>query len=167
MAKEGAQMKQKKKRLHRVKFLQLKKERRMDKKLSESIKELTQSIKNLNGCTVLKCPQWFCWFTGICCCIQMIATIILAVCVGCSLCNNSILTINIKCFIILSGIILCSCIGSVVCLVCILKIHRYSLLTAEYNETIGKINSDSGKDDEKMKYTVAVYQHYCQSLTKR
>jgi len=113
----------KKKRPHRVKFLQLKKENRV---------KILQVIKNLNGCTVLN--------------INMMELIIL---------------------IMLIGIILCLIVGVIINLICILKISRQYLLKDGYNEAIKKINDNTGYSEAKMKYTVAAYQHYCQSLTKR
>lgn len=172
MAKNGMQMKQKIKRKHPhwVKFLQMKKEYRMCnqsiKDLSKSIDKLTRAIEKVNDCPVLKCPKWLCWCTVICLAIQIIIAIVFIICIRCNLCNTGAIAISIK-YLILSGISLCSCIGAVVCLVSILKMHRYSLLTAGYEKAIDEIHLISCSAEAKMKYTAAVYQHYCQSLTKK
>lgn len=168
MAKNGIQMKRKMRRKHphRVKFLQMKKEHRMcnrsTKDLDESIKEITESVKNLSDCTVLKCPQWLCWCTGICCCLEIIATIIVVI-------LGYVFYPYKPTIIIVCGTILCVLFisASIITLIRIRKISRFVILTAGYEKAIQEINRGSDTAEAKMKYTAAVYQHYCQSLTKR
>ena len=136
------------------------------KDLSKSINKLTRAIEKVNDCPVLKCPKWLCWCTVLCLVIQIIIAIVFIICIGCNLYNTGAIAISIKC-LILSGISLCSCIGAVVCLVSILKMHRYSLLTAGYERAIQEINKNAHSAEAKIKHTAALYQHYCQSLTKR
>ncbi|MFC1240131.1 hypothetical protein ACFGOO_12040 [Treponema vincentii] len=165
-------MKQKirRKHPHRVKFLQMKKEYRMCnqsiKDLSESIDKLTRAIKKANDCPVLKCPKWLCWCTVICLVIQIIIAIVFIICVGCNLCNTGAIAISIKC-LILGGISLGILILNYLSLIRIQTISRYIILTAGYEKAIQDINRGSDTAEAKMKYTAAVYQHYCQSLTKK
>ena len=168
MAKNGIQMKQKIKRKHphRVKFLQMKKEHRMcnrsTKDLGENIKEITESVKNLSDCTVLKCPQWLCWCTGICCCLEIIATIIVIM-------LGYVWYPYEPTIIIVCGTILCVLFisASIISLIHIRKISRFVILTAGYERAIQEINKNAHSAEAKIKHTAALSQHYCQSLTKK
>ena len=129
---------------------------RSTKDLGESIKEITESIKNLSDCTVLRCPQWLCWCTGICCCLEIIATIIVVI-------------LGYVFYPYEPTIIICVLFisASIISLIHIRKISRFVILTAGYERAIQEINKNAHSAEAKMKYTAAVYQHYCQSLTKK
>lgn len=135
---------------------------RSTKDLDESIKEITESVKNLSDCRVLKYPQWLCWCTGICCYIPIIATIIMII-------LGYVFCIYEPTIIIICGTILCVVFisASIINLIRIQTISRYIVLTAGYEKAIQEINRGSDTAEAKMKYTAAVYQHYCQSLTKK
>ena len=163
-------MKQKirRKHPHRVKFLQMKKEYRMCnqsiKDLSESIDKLTRAIKKANDCPVLKCPKWLCWCTVLCFAIYTVIAIFTAGYLGYLVCTNT--PIDRRIIIVLS-IFLCLSILSIINLIYTLKINRQTLLKNGYNDAINTINQNIYNAEEKMKYTAVLYQHYCQSLTKR
>lgn len=135
---------------------------RSTKDLGESIKEITESVKNLSDCRVLKCPKWLCWCTGICCCLEIIATIIMII-------LGYVFYPYEPTIIIVCGTILCVLFisASIISLMHIRKISRFVILTAGYEKAIQEINRGSDTAEAKMKYTAAVYQHYCQSLTKK
>lgn len=160
-------MKQKirRKHPHRVKFLQMKKEDRMCnqsiKDLGESIDKLTRAIEKVNDCSVLKRPKWMCW--RMCCCGQILASIIAAGYLGYLVYQQRRLTE----LLIVSGIFLCLFIYALITLIHMVKINRQSLLTTGYNEAIQEINKNAHSTETKINHTITLYQHYCQSLTKR
>lgn len=71
--------------------------------------------------------------------------------------------------IIVCGTILCVLFisASIISLIHIRKISRFVILTAGYERAIQEINKNAHSAEAKMKYTAALYQHYCQSLTKK
>lgn len=129
----------------------------MDKKLSESIKEITESVKNLSGYIMSK---RLCWCTGICCCIQAAIIVIIF---------GYVFYIDEPTIIIVCGTILyvLSISVLIISFTHIWKMSRFVILTAGYEKAIQEINRGCDTAEAKMKYTVAVYQHYCQSLTKK
>ena len=133
------------------------------KDLSKSIDKLTRAIKKANDCPVLKCPKWLCWCTVICFAIYTVIAIFTAGYLGYLVCTNT--PIDRRIIIVLS-IFLCLSILSIINLIYTLKINRQSLLTTGYNEAIQEINKNAHSTETKIKHTVTLYQHYCQSLTK-
>ena len=74
---------------------------------------------------------------------------------------------DIICFIILGGISLGILILNYLSLIRIQTISQYIVLTAGYERAIQEINKNAHSTETKIKHTVTLYQHYCQSLTKR
>lgn len=133
----------------------------------EVVQKFIQNIKQIYAVTYL---NGLCKCMCICCGIQIIATVILAICIGCNVCNQDTAPINIKCLIIilgiLGGIIFCSCIVIVNCFICIREKSRHTLLTAGYLTTLKELDP-SYSLDTKSNRKMTLYQYYCQSLTKR